>query len=106
MHKVMSVAFVVMGIAFYGIDATENLFVIEVMFLLVETADIIINICSTVCIVRLHSSKGEPWIKSRHLSYGMGAFVSPLLISVFGIRSYTIYGFLAIPFVMFLLLNK
>jgi hypothetical protein len=106
LHRAMSLAFVVMGFASCVIDYTESLFIIELMFLLIETAGMTINICSTVSITRLHGIRGESWIKSLHLCYGIGAFISPLLINAFGIRSYTIYGFLAIPFFVFMLVTK
>lgn len=41
-----------------------------------------------------------------HLCYGVGAFITPLLISAFGVKSYFLYSFVALPFILFMLLTK
>lgn len=102
----MAISFTIMALSSYVVHSTSNLFVLELMFLLIDATGNINNICSTVCISRMHLTKAEPWMKSLHLCYGIGAFITPLLISAFGVKSYFLYTFVAIPFVVFMLFTK
>jgi hypothetical protein len=80
LHTAMSLSFLVIGLCSLGVHLSTHLLALDLLFLFIETAGMVVNICSTVCIFRLHKEKGEPWIKSLHFCYGIGAFVTPLLI--------------------------
>lgn len=103
LHKAMALSFAVMALASFVVNATSSLFVIELMFLLIDATGNIMNICSTVCISHIYHSRAEPWIKSLHLCYGVGAFITPLLIRAFGVKSFFIYAIVAVPFALFML---
>ena len=56
LHKAMALSFTVMALGSYVIHATSSLFVIELTFLLLDASGNVNNICSTVCISRIHGS--------------------------------------------------
>lgn len=63
----------------------------------------IVNVCTTVCILRAFLKKGEPWVKAFHFCFGVGAFTTPLLLKQFGAQAYIGYAILSLPVVVFLL---
>lgn len=58
LHKAMCVSFLVLGLGCVGLDRSEHLFLVQILFLFMETAAMVVNICSTVCLLRLHTDKG------------------------------------------------
>lgn len=106
LHTAMAISFSVIGVCSVGVHMSAGLLSLDLLFLLIETAGMVMNICSTVCIFRLHGSRGEPWIKSLHFCYGVGAFLTPLVIGQLGMAAYSIYACVAVPMGLFMLLTK
>lgn len=97
LNKAVAVSCAVIGMASGSIGNTDSLFVFSSMFFVMGIAIMIINIMDTVSLLRIHPRKNtEGWIKALHLSFGVGAFVSPLCTSYFGLTSFKIFPVLAL----------
>jgi hypothetical protein len=54
----MSLSFLVIGLCSLGVHLSTHLLALDLLFLFIETAGMVVNICSTVCIFRIHKEKG------------------------------------------------
>lgn len=106
LHRAMGAAYLLVGVCALLTYQTTNMIVFECIFMAVEFSKMVVNVCTTVCILRSHITLGEAWVKSFHFCYGIGAFVSPLIIKAMHLDAFWIYAAAVLPVASFLLLTR
>jgi predicted MFS family arabinose efflux permease len=93
-HHILVLSTLLISISVFLATRVETVELFSFLYFLIDVAAVNINIVCTVAIMRLKPVGYDPWIKALHFSYAFGAFLSPLLVSQFGIKAYIIYPLL------------
>jgi hypothetical protein len=97
----------IMGVSSLVICYTKSLLVFSMMFFCIGVAGNILGVLIQLAILSMYTEKSvEIWIKTMHFSFGVGAFISPLIITIFKLSSFKIYAFFCILFACFYLLKE
>lgn len=105
LHRTLAIAYLLVGGCALITYFTTNMLLYECVFLLVEMCKMLVNVASTVCILRTQTT-GEAWVKSFHFCYGVGAFVSPLIIKAMKLEAFWVYAAAVVPVVALLFVIK
>jgi fucose permease len=93
-HHILVLSTLLISISVFLATQVKTVELFSFLYFLIDVAAVNINIVCTVAIMKLKPVGYDPWIKALHFCYAFGAFLSPLLVSQFGIKAYVIYPLL------------
>lgn len=108
-HTVIAIALLVMAGTMLAVPMIPVLWLLAFLLLLMGVGESIVDIGGNTLLVWLHREKVPPYMNALHFSFGVGAFVAPIVIGqVLGLTqsitwAYWILGLLMIPVGLWLL---
>ena len=102
-HRVMSLAMVCMGAFYFLVPFVTHLWVLSPVILLAGIASAFVDLGGNILILWAVKKNLGPNMNGLHFSFGLGAFVSPILIALIlqatslGVYIYTLIGLLSLP---------
>ena len=102
-HRVMSMAMVCMGAFYFAVPFATHLWVLSPVILLAGIASAFVDLGGNIMILWAVKKNLGPNMNGLHFSFGLGAFVSPILVALIlqatsvGIYIYTLIGLLSLP---------
>ena len=104
LNKIVCLCCALLGICSVVLADTLSIVVFSLTMFLVGMTIMVINILATVALIRImNKSSTEAWIKALHMTFGIGAFLSPLCISWVGPLAFKLYPALALVLTLLLL---
>lgn len=92
LHIILLFAVIIGGISFMLSTMYLTALNLFLTLFLGAACCIIINIICNVCIMKIFKQDQGFWIQLLHTIFGVGGFVGPYLVSIFGSKSYFILG--------------
>lgn len=80
-HPVMVGALIVMGLAMLVAPGVPWLWLLGLVFLLAGAAEGSVDVGGNTLLVWVHGPRVGPWMNALHFFFGVGAFLSPILIA-------------------------
>lgn len=108
-HVVIAVGLAAMAATMLAIPLIPALWLLALLLLLLGIGESILDIGGNTLLVWIHRAKVPPYMNALHFSFGLGAFLAPLIIGqVLGLTNnitwaYWILGLLMIPVALWLL---
>lgn len=107
-HPILITTLVAIGLALVLIPLMPWLWVLIVVVLLLGTAESALDVGSNTLLVWLHGRKVGPYMNGLHFSFGVGAFLAPIIIAQVLLRSesirwgYWIMALAVVPIIVYL----
>lgn len=108
-HPVMAVAMLMMGVGMFCVPFVSVLWGLAIVLLAIGTAEGTLDVGGNALLVWVHRSQVGPYMNALHLFFGMGAFLSPIVIAqaisfTAGIRwAYWALALIVVPLALWLL---
>lgn len=97
LNKLLSVCCAVLGLCSAVLADTGSLMVFASTMFIAGMMIMFINILATVALIRIMNKiSTEAWIKALHMTFGIGAFLSPLCITLLGPSAFKVYPVVAL----------
>ncbi|MFC2031225.1 MFS transporter [Chloroflexota bacterium] len=109
-HPVMAVALIVMAVTLAVVPLTPLLWLLVLVFLVLGMAQATVDIGGNTLLVWVHHDRVGPFMNGLHFFFGLGAFLTPILVAQVVLASdgivwaYWILALLALPVAVWLLI--
>ena len=80
-HPVMAVSLLLMGVGMFVVPFVSLLWGLAIVLLAIGTAEGTLDVGGNALLVWVHRSQVGPYMNALHLFFGMGAFLSPIVIA-------------------------
>lgn len=80
-HPLIAGAFVVIGLAMAVAPAAQQLWLLAVAFFVASVAEGAVDVGGNTLMVWVHGAKVAPFMNALHFFFGLGTFVSPLVVA-------------------------
>ncbi|MEZ4605435.1 MAG: MFS transporter [Deinococcales bacterium] len=110
-HRLMIISLIIMAVALWFTPLAKTLILLAIIMMLVGATESVVDIGGNTLLIWLHREKVGPFMNGLHFSFGIGAFLIPLIIDAsrryFGSPAQAFYllALLVIPLMMSLWLR-
>jgi FHS family Na+ dependent glucose MFS transporter 1 len=95
-HHLLAVSFLLVGVTSFLAVYTEAVLPTAVVFFFSAVGCAGIDVLSQSSIVEVHGSKVDPWMQFLHFCFGLGSFISPLILATIGSNAYIALGLVSL----------
>lgn len=106
-HKAIGIAFFIISVMCYLVGSQTNVFWIAIYSFIIGINDNILTVLGQVQIMAIHTGTAlNSWIQALHFGFGVGAALSPIIISFLGMNASYLYGSFALILGIFIFREK
>ena len=108
LHNVIIGSVVIGGISFAVSSISLDFWYLAISMFIGASCCCIINVTCNVCVLKLYASERQDyWVQLLHTIFGVGGFIGPFAVAIFGAKTYLFLGILlALTFPLFLILSS